>query len=105
VRDALPQLTKAGVAVVGVSPDKVPQQKKFDDKHGLGFPLLSDTDHRIADAYGVWGEKKMYGKTTMGIVRSAFLIDKAGKIVATAYKISPKDTIPTLAAWLAEETT
>lgn len=101
MRDALPQLTKAGVAVVGVSPDKVPQQKKFDEKHGLGFPLLSDTDHRIADAYGVWGEKKMYGKTTMGIVRSAFLIDEAGNIADAAYKISPKNTVPTLMQWLA----
>ena len=59
MRDALPQLTKAGVAVVGISPDKVPQQKKFDDKHELGFPLLSDTEKRIAEAYGVWQEKKM----------------------------------------------
>ena len=101
MRDALPQLTKAGVAVVGISPDKVPQQKKFDDKNGLGFPLLSDTDHQIADAYGVWGEKKMYGKTTMGIVRSAFLINEDGKIVAAAYKISPKNTVPTLMQWLA----
>jgi len=101
VRDALPKLTKAGVAAVGISPDKVAQQKKFDDKHGLGFPLLSDTDHRIADAYGVWGEKKMYGKTTMGIVRSAFLIDETGKIAATGYKISPKSTVPNLMQWLA----
>lgn len=100
MRDALPQLTKAGVAVFGISPDKVPQQKKFDEKHGLGFPLLSDTDHRIAEAYGVWGEKKMYGKTYMGIVRSAFLIDEAGKIAATGYNISPKNTIPALEAWL-----
>jgi peroxiredoxin len=67
VRDALPESdVKAGVAVIGISPDEVPQQKKFDEKHGLGFPLLSDTDHRIADAYGVWGEKKMYGKTLPG---------------------------------------
>jgi peroxiredoxin Q/BCP len=94
-------LTKAGVAVVGISPDKVPQQKKFDEKNGLGFPLLSDADHRIAEAYGCWGEKKMYGKTYMGIVRSAFLVDDNGKIAATAYKISPKNTVPTLMQWLA----
>jgi len=101
VRDALPQLTKAGVAVIGVSPDKVAQQKKFDEKNGLGFPLLSDTDHRIAEAYGCWGEKKMYGKTYMGIVRSAFMVDENGEIAATAYKISPKNTVPTLMQWLA----
>ena len=101
MRDALPDLAAAGVAVIGISPDEVPQQKKFDDKHGLGFQLLSDTDHRIAEAYGVWGEKKMVGKTYMGIVRSAFLIDEAGDIAATGYNISPKDTVPTLKQWLA----
>ena len=58
MRDALPELKKAGLAVIGISPDKVPQQKKFDDKHGLGFPLLSDIDHKIAETYGAWGEKK-----------------------------------------------
>lgn len=101
MRDALPELTAAGVAVIGISPNDIPQQKKFDDKHGLGFPLLSDRDHRIAERYGVWGEKKMYGKTFMGIVRSAFLIDEAGNLAATGYKISPKNTVPTLMKWLA----
>lgn len=101
MRDALPELTAGGVAVIGISPDKIAQQKKFDDKYGLGFPLLSDEDHRIAEAYGVWGEKKMYGKTFMGIVRSAFLIDESGKIIATGYNISPKNTIPELKQWLA----
>ncbi len=100
MRDALPELTAAGVAVVGISPDKVAQQKKFDDKHALGFPLLSDGDHRIAEAYVVWGEKKMYGKTYLGIVRSAFLIDAASRIAATGYKINPKNTVPTLKQWL-----
>ncbi len=101
MRDALPELTAAGVAVIGISPDKMAQQKKFDDKNGLRFPLLSDEDHRIAEAYGVWGEKKMYGKTFMGIVRSAFLIDESGRIAATGYNISPKNTIPELKQWLA----
>jgi peroxiredoxin Q/BCP len=100
VRDALPELKAAGVAVVGISPDQVAQQKKFDDKHKLGFPLLSDADHTIAEAYGTWGEKKMYGKTYLGIIRSAFLIDEDGKVVETGYKISPKNTIPTLMQWL-----
>lgn len=101
MRDALPELAAAGVTVVGISPDPIPQQKKFADRHGLGFPLLSDSDTRIAEAYGVWGEKKMYGKTYNGIVRSAFLIDKNGRIAATGYKISPKNTVPTLMQWLA----
>ena len=96
MRDALPDLKKHGVAVVGVSPDLPAQQKKFDNKYGLGFPLLSDADHRIAEAYGVWGEKKMYGKIFMGVVRSAFLVDDSGKIAAAWHKISPKDTVPEL---------
>ncbi len=96
MRDALPELEKRGVAVVGISPDPQKQQKKFDDKHDLGFPLLCDTEHHIAEAYGVWGEKKMYGKTFMGIVRSSFLIDDKGRIAAAWYKISPKDTVPKL---------
>jgi peroxiredoxin Q/BCP len=100
VRDALPELTDAGVSVIGISPDKIPQQKKFDDKYGLGFPLLSDTEHQIAEAYGVWQEKKMYGKTYMGIVRSAFLIGADGRIAETGYKISPKNTVPQLQEWL-----
>ena len=100
MRDALPDLTEAGVAVIGISPDAVPQQKKFHNKNALGFPLLSDEDHKIAEAYGVWGEKKMYGKTFMGIVRSGFLIDESGRVAATGYKISPKDTVPTLRQWL-----
>src|SRR6185503_19366854 len=78
--------------VLGVSPDKPEKQKRFDDKYGLGFPLLSDPDHAVADAYGVWRERKMYGKTYMGIVRSAFLIDEQGTIAEAWYKVSPKDT-------------
>lgn len=96
MRDALPELGRKNVAAVGISPDPPSAQKKFDDKFGLGFPLLSDPDHQIAEAYGVWGEKKMYGKTSMGIVRSAFLVDEKGKTAAVWYKISPKDTVPAL---------
>ena len=77
---------------IGISPDKPAKQKKFDDKYGLGFPLLADADHAVAEAYGVWGEKSMYGKKYMGILRSAFLIDEKGKIAQAWYKVSPKDT-------------
>ena len=104
MRDALPALEKAGVSVIGVSPDNISQQKKFDDKHGLGFPLLSDENNAIAEAYGVWGEKKMYGKSYMGIVRSAFLIDEHGVIAGAKYRISPKDTVPSLRQWIGAET-
>ena len=96
MRDALSDLDDRGVAVVGISPDSEKDQKKFDDKHALRFPLLCDTEHEIAESYDVWKEKKMYGKAFMGIVRSSFLIDENGNIAAAWYKISPKDTIPEL---------
>jgi len=96
VRDALKELKGKNIAVLGISPDKPETQKKFDDKHNLSFSLLSDQDHKIAEAYGVWGEKKMYGKTFMGIIRSSFLIDENGNILNAWYKISPKNTIPEL---------
>ena len=84
----------AGAAVIGISPDKPEAQARFDTKYGLGFTLLSDPDHAVADAYGAWGERSMYGKKYMGIVRSAFVIDEQGKVVEAFYKISPKDTVP-----------
>ena len=96
VRDAFNELKGKNIAVVGISPDKPETQKKFDDKHNLGFSLLSDPDHKIAEAYGIWGEKKMYGKTFMGIIRSSFLLDENGNILNAWYKISPKNTIPEL---------
>lgn len=86
--------------ILGVSPDKPEKQAKFDEKYGLGFPLLADEDHAVAEAYGVWGEKKNYGKVYMGIIRSAFLIDEKGKIEQAWYKISPKDTPTKLQAAL-----
>ena len=67
-------------AIVGISPDLPEKQMKFDEKYALGFPLLSDPEHAVAEAYGVWGEKKNYGRTYMGIIRSAFLIDEKGKL-------------------------
>ena len=96
MRDALKELKGRNIAVIGISPDTPETQKKFDDKHNLGFSLLSDPYHKIAEAFGVWGEKKMYGKTFMGIIRSSFLIDENGNIENTWYKISPKNTIPEL---------
>jgi len=87
-------------AIIGVSPDKPSAQKRFDTKYSLGFPLLSDPDHAVAEAYDVWREKKMYGRTSMGILRSAFLIDGKGKVQEAWYKISPKDTPTNLLAAL-----
>ena len=79
---------------VGISPDARDVQKKFDEKNSLKFSLLSDPDHKVAELYGAWGEKKMYGKSYMGIVRSSFLIDEGGKIMAAWYKIKPENTVP-----------
>jgi len=78
--------------ILGISPDLPAKQKRFDDKYELGFPLLSDADHAVAEAYGVWGEKKNYGKVYFGIIRSAFLVDEKGKLSHVWYKVSPKDT-------------
>jgi len=94
VRDARGDLRKLGVDVVGISPDAPARQKKFDGKYDLGFPLLADEDHAVAEAYGAWGEKSMYGKKYMGIVRSSFLADEKGKVLGAWYKVSPKDTVP-----------
>lgn len=94
VRDALPDIGDSGVVALGISPDKPEKQKKFDEKNELGFPLLSDPDHAVADAYGVWGEKSMYGKKYEGIIRSAFLIDEGGNVVDAWYKVRPADTVP-----------
>jgi len=81
VRDAREELADLGVEVVGISPDAPANQKKFNDKHGLGFSLLSDQDNAIAKAYGAWGEKSMYGKKYEGIIRSSLLIDEQGKVI------------------------
>jgi peroxiredoxin Q/BCP len=94
VRDAFPQLKKLKAVALGISPDPVAKQKKFDDKYDLGFPLLSDEDHKVAEAFGVWQQKSLYGRKFMGIVRSAFVIDSKGKLAGVFYKVSPKDTVP-----------
>ena len=88
--------------ILGISPDKPAALAKFRDKYSLNFDLLSDLDHSVAEAYDVWQEKKNYGKTYMGIVRSAFLIGADGKIRNAWYKISPKDTPTKLLEALAE---
>lgn len=88
-------------AILGISPDPPAKQAKFDQKYSLGFPLLADEDHAVAEAYGVWAEKSMYGRKYWGIVRSAFLIDEKGKIAGAWYKVSPADTPKNLLAALA----
>lgn len=78
--------------ILGLSPDKVAALARFRSKYDLNFPLLSDLDHVVAEAYGVWKEKKNYGKVYMGIERSAFLVAPDGTLAQVWYKISPKDT-------------
>jgi peroxiredoxin Q/BCP len=79
-RDRRPELAQRGAAVVGVSPDDVASHAAFRDKYSLDFPLLADPDHRVAEAYGAWGEKTSYGRTSVGIRRSTFLIDAEGMV-------------------------
>ena len=86
-RDSIAGLNKKDAVVLGVSPDGVESHRKFKAKFELPFPLLADEDHKIAEAYGAWGEKSMYGKKYMGIIRSTFLIDEKGKIAEVYEKV------------------
>ena len=89
-RDAVPALKKLGAVVLGVSKDSIASHEKFRDKYDLSFPLLSDPDGKVLEAYGAWGEKSMYGKKMMGIIRSTVLIGKDGKVVQHWPKVSVK---------------
>jgi thioredoxin-dependent peroxiredoxin len=100
VRDHLWELAELGVDVVGISPDQPAANLAFDEKFSLGFPLLSDPDHAVAEAWGTWGEKKNYGKTYIGIIRSSFLLDADGRIEHAWYKVQPAQTVPNAAAAL-----
>jgi thioredoxin-dependent peroxiredoxin len=102
LRDAFPQLKKLKAVVVGISPDPVEKQLKFDEKYELGFPLLSDTAHKVATAWGVWDQKTLYGRKFMGIVRSAFVVDEKGRLAGVFYKVSPKATVPLVEGVLVE---
>ena len=93
IRDAREEFVDLGLTVVGISPDAPARQQKFADKYNLSFPLLADPDHRVAEAYGVWDQKTSYGKKSLGIIRSSFLIDAAGKIKAAWYGVKPEDTV------------
>ncbi len=81
IRDHWSEFEKSGIVVIGVSGDSIESHQKFSAKHELPFTLLADTEQKVMNAYGVWGEKKMYGKTFFGVKRTTFLIDESGKIV------------------------
>ncbi|MEJ7592658.1 MAG: thioredoxin-dependent thiol peroxidase [Planctomycetaceae bacterium] len=87
-RDRLTEIQKLGAVVLGVSADDVASHKKFSEKFTLSFPLLADTDHQMAEKYGAWREKNMYGKVSMGIQRSTFLIDAQGAVAKVWKKVS-----------------
>jgi peroxiredoxin Q/BCP len=89
IRDAWGEFERAGAVVLGVSPDGEASHVKFKEKYGLPFPLLADTDHKVCEEYGVWGEKSMYGKTYMGVVRSTFVIDADGNVAKVMRKVKP----------------
>jgi peroxiredoxin Q/BCP len=90
IQEALPQLGRVGLTVIGVSPDKLPPIEKFAAKFGLEFPLASDPDHAVAEAYGVWVEKSMYGKKYMGMERSSFLVAADGTVARVWRKVKPE---------------
>ncbi|MGD9495645.1 MAG: peroxiredoxin [Armatimonadota bacterium] len=89
-RDLKGQFTRAGAVVIGVSADDIDSHRKFAEKQGVNFPLLSDQGGKVAAKYGVWQEKKMYGRTLMGMVRSTFVIDRSGKVAKVWPKVSPE---------------
>jgi peroxiredoxin Q/BCP len=104
IRDHSADYDKTGARVVGVSPDTVAAQRKFADKFNLDFTLLADENHEVADLYGTWGEKKMYGKTYMGVQRATFIIDPEGKVAHVIPKASPKTHDDVVLAALGELT-
>jgi len=89
-RDAWGDVEKAGAVVLGVSPDDVPSHGRFRTKFQLPFPLLADPDHRVAELYGVWGEKSMYGRKFFGILRTTFVIDPGGRVRQVFERVKPK---------------
>jgi thioredoxin-dependent peroxiredoxin len=97
-RDSREALDAEGIAVLGISPDQPAKLAKFRDKEGLTFPLLSDPDHAVLEAYGAYGEKKLYGKTTVGVIRSTFVIDADGKISKALYGVKATGHVDRLRA-------
>jgi peroxiredoxin Q/BCP len=97
-RDSLPGLGQAGVAVLGISPDAPAKLARFRDKEGLNFPLLSDPARTVHEAFGAYGEKKLYGKTTVGVIRSTFVIDADGKIEKAMYGVKATGHVARLRA-------
>jgi peroxiredoxin Q/BCP len=103
-RDRQAELKKLGAHLLGVSPDSVVSHEKFRDQHRLNFPLLADADHKVAEKYGAWREKNLYGKKSLGIQRSTFLIDSGGKVARVWKKVNVDGHDDEVIAALAELT-
>jgi peroxiredoxin Q/BCP len=101
LRDHRQELAQIGLDVVGISPDPPQKQLAFDEKYGLGFPLLADEDHAVATSWGTWAEKHRGGHTYFGILRSAFLVDEEGRIEQAWSPVTPEDTVPNALAAIA----
>jgi thioredoxin-dependent peroxiredoxin len=97
-RDSLADLNHAGLAVLGISPDPPAKLARFRDRDGLNFPLLSDPDHAVLEAYGAYGQKKLYGKTTVGVIRSTFVVGADGKIEQAMYGVKATGHVARLRA-------
>ncbi|HET9602897.1 MAG TPA: thioredoxin-dependent thiol peroxidase [Gemmatimonadales bacterium] len=104
-RDAWSDVKASGARLFGVSPDGIKSHKKFRDKFNLPFPLLADEDHAVAEAYGVWGEKSMYGRKYHGILRTTFLIDEKGRVARVFEKVKPAGHAAEVLSALREMTT
>ena len=104
-RDNLSELNDAGLAVVGISPDKPTKLAKFSDDQNLTFPLLSDPDRKVLTSWGAFGEKTMYGKTVQGVIRSTFVVDEKGKIAVAQYNVRAAHTTTTIKKIIKQVTT
>jgi peroxiredoxin Q/BCP len=100
-RDNLSELDRAGVTVIGISPDPVAKLARFRDEQDLTFPLLSDVDRTVLDAYGAYGEKKLYGKTVIGVIRSTFVVGADGRVEAAQYNVKATGHVAKLRRQLA----
>ncbi|HMM29749.1 MAG: thioredoxin-dependent thiol peroxidase [Chloroflexota bacterium] len=101
LRDAFPRLEAANAVVLGLSPDQPADLKKWQQEESLPYDLLSDPDHRVLEEWGVWGEKSMYGKTYMGVIRSHWIIDENGAIADAQVKVSPAESVERATQFLA----
>lgn len=101
LRDEFPRIQSANAVVLGLSPDEPADLLKWKQKENLPYDLLSDPDHAVLDAWGAWGEKSMYGKTYMGVIRSHWIIDEEGVVVDAQIKVSPTESVERATAFLA----